>query len=191
MLTKPGSSWQVSIPFQAITPHKGGQLDTNSSPVYTVINTATGIKATWNNPDKKNFIKEFKTSIYRTWYHSSDDKKVYPFDKGNGTLLNFYLRSKWNFALLSSWWKGENFVAPRGSKIFQSVSSMPGNSYTEKNRDLLFLNVIYEKELIPGFNIDCRFSPYVNLDNGSWEYAWLMLFTYKKNFRLLKIKPGH
>ncbi|MFT3682136.1 MAG: hypothetical protein QM791_17815 [Ferruginibacter sp.] len=188
-LTKPTSAWQVKIPVQFILPHKGGQLDTNSSAVSTVINTAQGLWVEWNNPDKESWLKQFRTDGYHAGYFHSESASPYPFNKGNGALVNLFLKSKWDISFLASYWGGSKFIAPRGAKIYESVSSISTlPDYYETSRQLLFLNMIYEKQLAPGLYIDARFSPYFDLKNKLREYSFQILLSYRDVFRLFTFK---
>ncbi len=188
-LTKPDKPWQVKIPLQIIIPHKGGQLDTNHSVVSTTINHAKGLWIEWNNPDKNNWLQQIRTDGYHIGYSHSQDSKLYFYNKGNGWLANFYLRSKWNISFLTSYWKGQHYIAPQGGKLYQSISSISGRgNYTEPERKLLFLNLLYEKEMFPGFFIDFRYTPYIDLQKDFMEHSFLLLFSYRKNFRLGSLK---
>jgi hypothetical protein len=188
-LTQPGRPWQLKVPIQFILPHKGGQLDTNNSIVSTVINHAQGLWAEWNNPVKTAFLQQFRADAYHAGFFHSNEENPYPYNSGNGFLCNAYFKSKYNVALLATYWSGNSFVAPRGGKIFQSISSISGEeSYAEKQRQLLFINLVYEKQIMPGLYIDARFTPYVDLKNKLKEYSFLLLFTYRDVFRLVNFK---
>lgn len=188
LLSQPEKPWRFSIPLQVIVPHKGGQLDTNSSAVITVLNPSAGVAAEWNNSAREKWLQYAKFDMHFMDYKLFHNDNAYAYNKGSGFLANAYLRSKWNFSFLASYWKGENFVAPKGGKLYQSISSIPGRDHKEPERQLLFLNFIYEKELFPGFFADCRFSPYVDLGNSFLENSFLVLLSYRGNFRIGKLK---
>lgn len=188
MLTEPGKSWKVRIPLQFILPHKGGQLDTNNSPVVTLFNMAGGAEAEYKAPDQKKILQEIRAGVFGVRHRTAQRQNTYTFTKGAGLMFNLFLRSRWNLALLGSYWNGNKYIAPKGAKIHQSVSSIPGRNYTEEYRELLFLNLIYEKEVFPGFFIDSRYSPLFNLRKGTYEHAWQMLISYRNNFRLGRLK---
>jgi hypothetical protein len=160
-------------------------LDTNSSVVSTTIDHAKGIWLEWNNPDKKNWLQQLRSDGYHIGYYHSQDSKLYPFEKGNGVLINFFARSKWDLSFLASYWNGNKYIAPHGGKLFQSISSIPDRpGYTEPKRKLLFLNLMYEKELVQDLFIDLRYSPYFDLHNHYFEHSFLVLVSYRHNFRL-------
>lgn len=187
-ITNPEKPWQVKTQLQLITPHKGGQLDTNRSAVVTMFNYAGGVAAEYSEKNRKRLLQQFRAEMFYTSQKTEHWQNNVLFRKGTGWLTNVYLRTRWNFAFLASYWQGHKFIAPRGSKIYQSISSLSGSNYTEPERQLLFLNLIYEKEVYPGFFIDCRYSPLFDLHKSTYEHAWLMLLSYRNNFRLGRLK---
>jgi hypothetical protein len=188
-LTKEGKPFQVKIPFQFLFPHKGGQLDTNSALVSTVTNHAEGLWVEWNNPDKKSWMQQLRTDGYYAAYIHGQDDNPYPYDKGHGFLWNVFLQTKWKAYLLATYWRGHHFIAPRGGKLFQSISSITTlPNYTEPDRQLFFLTMGYEKEVMPGFFLDFRISPYRDLKNNITEPAFLLLFSYRGQFKLGTLK---
>jgi hypothetical protein len=189
LLTKPGIPWKLSIPLQVISPHKGGELDTNHSIVTTVLNSAIGLKAEWVKHGSSNWFNQVSLDAFYTHYYHDHKNTLYPFEKGHGFLANLFLRSKWNVSLLTSYWKGFQYIAPKGGKLFQSVSSIKGREhYFEKERRLLFLSLMYENQLLPGLFIDLRYHPYYDLSNNFTEHAFLILFSYRDLFNLGKLK---
>jgi hypothetical protein len=189
-LTKPGKPWQVKIPVQFVTPHKGGQLDTNHSIVTTVLNSAAGINAEWKEENTKKFIKHFSADIYHVGYKHFHKSNLYPFDNGSGILANVLAKSKTDIGVALTYWNGDQFIAPLGAPIYQSISSILPKyaGYSEKERNLLLINLFYEKELFKNFYTYASVYPYVDLKNGYLEHSFLIMFSYKNNFRLGKLR---
>ncbi|MBL0337601.1 MAG: hypothetical protein IPP73_20455 [Chitinophagaceae bacterium] len=188
-LTKPGNAWQVKIPLQFVTPHKGGELDTNHAIVSTVFNSAMGLTAEYQNPNKNAFLKSFKAETFFTGYYHAHESNLYPKDKGSGLLANVMFRSKYDISFLATLWNGKNYIAPLGAPIYQSISYISGNgSYFEPTRKLLMLNLMYDKEIFPHFYVDARVSPFIDLKKGYLEHSFLIFFSYKNNFMLGKLK---
>ncbi len=188
-ITKPGQPWQVKIPVQAILPHKGGQLDTNQSVVTTVLNGAAGLSAEWNNPAPGKFLEQFRMDGYYTGYRHFHTSNLYPFESGSGLLANLFLKSKTGISFLATYWKGSTYIAPLGAPLYQSISSISGReNYREPDRSLLFLNLLFEKELFPHFFLDARVTPYIDLKNGYLEHSFLVFFAYRNNFCIGSLK---
>lgn len=187
--SKPGNPWQISLPLQAILPHKGGQLDTTQSIVTTVLNAAGGLSATWTNPKANAPVSQFRMDGYVTGYKHFHASNLYPFESGHGLLANVFIKSKPGIGFLATWWKGSTYIAPFGAPLYQSVSAIHGReNYTERERQLLFLNFIFEKELFENFFVDARVSPYFDLENGFMEHSFLIFLSYRNNFRIGKLK---
>lgn len=188
-LSKPDKPWQFKIPIQFILPHKGGQLDTNHAIVTTVFNSAAGIAAEWKNPNKESFLDLFSIDAYHVGFKHFHKSNLYPFDHGSGFLANLFLKSKPGIGFLATYWNGDKYIAPLGAPIYQSITTLARyQNYTEPERNLLFLNLLYDKELFPNFFVYASISPYIDLKNGFLEHSFLILFSYKNNFRLGQLK---
>jgi hypothetical protein len=187
-LTRPGKALQVEIPIGFIMPHKGGQLDTNNSVVTSVLNRSIGIAANWKNPDHKNWLQKISANAHYANYKELQDQSVYPYQSGHGFLANLALQTKWDISVVPTYWKGHAFIAPRGGPLYQSITSISGKNYKEPERQLLFINLLYSTELLPGFFVDARYTPYFDLNNHLLENAFLVLLSYRTQFRLWRIK---
>jgi hypothetical protein len=190
-LSEPGKPWQFRIPLQAILPHKGGQLDTTQSLVTTVLNGAAGVSAEWSNPQTARFLSMFRAETFFTGYRHFHTSTLYPFESGSGWLANLFLKTRPGFAFLATYWNGSTYIAPLGAQLYQSVSSIHGReNYTENKRQLLFFNLMFEKEVFPRFYVDTRITPYLDLDNGFLENSFLVFLSYRNNFRIGRLKKA-
>lgn len=188
-LSQPGKPWQFKIPVQFVTPHKGGQLDTNHAIVTTVLNSAAGLVGEWTSPDRNKFIKNFSIDAYHVGYKHFHKSNLYPFNHGSGFLSNLMVKSKSNIGLQLTYWNGDQFIAPMGSPIYQSISTRPQYAnYSEPERNLLLMNLFYDSELFKNFFVYASVYPYIDLKQGYLEHSFLIMFSYKNNFRLGKLK---
>lgn len=189
-LLKEDKPYKLKIPLQVNSFHRGGQLDTAapSIPDANIFNYAVGLWAEWNNTASSHWLKQIRTDAYYAGFNQSKNNAV-PFTKGYGWLANLYIRSRWDVAFLATYWRGNNFTAPQGGKLYSSLSSISNTpGYTEKRRELLFLNLLFEKELVPGLFADVRMTPYFDLKNNLFEYSYQLLLSYRHDFRLIRIK---
>jgi hypothetical protein len=189
-LSKPGNPWQFKIPIQFVTPHKGGQLDTNHSIVTTVLNSAAGLCADWKSPGATKFFKQFTAEAYHVGYKHFHKSSLYPFNHGSGVLANVLAKSKVDIGLSLTYWNGDQFIAPMGSPIYQGISSILPRyaSYSEPERNLLLINLFYERELFKNFYAYASVYPYVDIKQGYLEHSFLIMFSYKNNFRIGRLK---
>jgi len=189
-LSKPGNSWQFKIPIQFVLPHKGGQLDTNRSVVITVMNSAAGLSAEWASPVPGKFLKQFMADAYHIGYKHFHKSNLYPFEQVRGFLANVQAKSKIDVGLLLTYWNGNNYIAPMGAPLYQSISSILPRyaNYTEKERSMLFINMFYEKELFKHFYTYASVYPNIDLRNGYFEHSFMVMLSYRNFFRLRKLK---
>ncbi len=177
---------KMSLPFQVLAFHQGGQIDTSPDPLQTLLNTAFGVKL---ELPLKGFVNQLYTENYFVGYNEMSPTKQQLFSKGHGTYLNAGIGSRYG-SLAASYWKGDGFISSAGMPIFQSISQQidhPG--YGEKLRELFFLRYAYQKELIPNLYFDFRVEPVFNLISSgpkSAEFYHSMFLVYKKDFRLFK-----
>jgi hypothetical protein len=177
---------EFMIPFQGIITHKGGQIDIDTTSLKSLANLALGFMVKYK---RSGFIEEIKTENYVLLYQDLSPTKVQSFNKGHALFLNASFKSKYNVAASLGYWAGTNFLASRGGYLFQSESSIFGKKgYVESNRNLVFLRLLYQKELFPNFYMDVRMEPYIDLNNKFLEYAYSLFVTYKKDFSLTRVK---
>jgi hypothetical protein len=180
---------EIKMPVQALINHKGGQLDTLPQPIITTINSAFGISIE-KKFNKKSFLKSIKTENYYCIYSDRSGNVLKPFTIGRGVFLNASAMSKYNVNLSVGYWKGNGFVAEKGGYLYQSDASIYGKTgYIEKNRQLLFMRLLYQKRIFNGVTADVRLEPYYDLNNKELEFSHSIYLTYKKYFILTKVKP--
>ncbi len=182
-------SWKLVAPSQIILAHKGGQLNTVPVPITSTINYAQGLWFEWNNPSNSHWLQQFRTDGYYVGHGIMEAENVHPYNKGHGILWNSFLQTKWNVFLSASYWNGHHFVSAKGGQLYESVSSIfYQTNYTEPNRELLLVNIGYEKEIIPQLMMNVRISPYRDFNNSINEVSAYLLLSYRGNFKFSKLK---
>ncbi len=178
------NNFSISLPIQFTAHHKGGQIDIDTSNTVMVFNGALGLdlRKSWKNK----FITESGFSLMRMQYRENTNSGYYTFKNGNGNYANLFLQTQW-LGIMLSYWNGHQFIAPRGTSIYQSVSA-EGTGYTEKNRKLLFLRLLYEKEVYENFFLVVRYEPYWDLINKTSDYSYSVYISYREHFTLGKLK---
>lgn len=175
---------RIDLPLQFLAAHKGGQIDTSGLPLETLVNTAVGLSATF--PLRSSWLKAIKTEHYYTTYSDVSGQKLQLYDKGNGWYSSLVFQSKWNIDVDARYWRGDTYYGPRGGALYSSVSKkVPG--YGEKERELVFLSVIYDKQLFPNLFVDLRLEPYYDIRNSFMEYSYSIFLRFKKDFLLKRL----
>ncbi len=183
------TNWKLVAPTQIIVAHKGGQLNTLPVPVTTTVNYAQGLWFEWNNNNSSHWLQQIRTDAYYVGHGILEAEKLQPYSKGHGILWNAFIQSKWNVFLSASYWNGHHFISAKGGQLYESVSTIFYQpNYTEPNRELFLVNLGYDKELLPQMFMNVRISPYRDFNNGINEISAYLMFSYRGNFKLGKLK---
>jgi len=183
------NGWKLSLPFQFLVYHKGGQIDTlKSVPLLTMGNGATGLKL---HKEIGGNVQEIFTDNYLVGYKDFSPTKIQAFQGGYGLWFNAGANTKWG-SLVASYWKGNNFQTIKGMPLYESVSgTLYDAGHKESNRSILLLRYAYQHELLPHLYLDVRVEPHVDLGTSRTEqlqFQGSFFLTYKQDFKLFKIK---
>ena len=176
--------FEMKIPLQLLYTHKGGQIDSNSTPLTSIVNDAMGVSLKFNLGN--HFLRTVVTDNYYVNYKDISGNKVQPFNEGNAYLSHLLLKFKY-FDLDLRYWNSQGFINPRGNSLFSSVSEKY-IGLVEKHRHLLLASLIYDTNIFHNGNFDFRFSPYKDFGEKKIEYSYEMYFSYQLNVLLTKIK---
>jgi hypothetical protein len=175
---------KVELPLQIMMAHKGGQIDSSDLPVETLMNSAIG--ASFDFALGTGFFRSLRTEHYYAYYKDMSGAKLQPFKDGKGWYSSLTLRTK-ILDIDTRYWKGNEFIGPRGGPLYSSVSEKI-QGYTENERELFFLSLIYNKQLFPDLMLDLRFEPYYDIRNKFTEYSYSVFLRFNKDFLLKKLK---
>ncbi|WP_423149109.1 hypothetical protein [Rubrolithibacter danxiaensis] len=179
---------KLSVPLQLLVFHQGGQIDTTAKPLQTLLNSAAGFKI---NYKLSGFFKSIETENYISTFTELSPTKQFPFSKGKGVYLNAGVDSRYG-RLTASYWKGTNFFSRQGMPVFQSISQQINNEgHSEKNRQLLFLRYVFQKNLVPHLYFDFRVEPVIDLGKNSSksiEFYHSLFLVYRQEFKLFSTK---
>lgn len=166
--------FQFKPSIQAIAFHRGGQIDVDTGKVVMIFNTATGMVLIKNWQHK--WVKKSTVDFYIVNYIENGKTGYYPFDKGDGLFSNF-TNTIAGIDFVISYWYGKNFLAPRGTYLYQS-QSIDNPVYTEKNRSLLFVRLIYNKTVTDEFRLSARIEPVMDLNQQKWDLSFSVYLNY-------------
>jgi hypothetical protein len=177
-LYESSSGFKIKLPVQFTVHHHGGQIDTDTLNMTVQINAASGLRI--SQEYRNRFIKEMRLDAYYTIYHESTNSGMFPFRDGNGVYINGLIRSTLADLMLS-YWLGNAYLSPIGSYIYSS-QSIDKPSYTEKNRELLFVRFMREQPLFGDIYLTARVEPVYDLWNSIFDYSYSLYLSYKKTF---------
>ena len=148
--------FEMKIPLQLLYTHKGGQIDSNSTPLSSIVNDAAGLSLKFNLGN--HFLKTIVCDNYYVNYKDISGDKVQPFKEGNAYLSHLLLKFKY-FDLDLRYWNSHGFINPRGNSLFSSVSEKY-IGLVEKHRHLLLASFIYDTRIFRNGNLNFCVSPY-------------------------------
>jgi hypothetical protein len=183
-LVNNNNGFTVSVPIQFMAFHRGGQITTDTSNMLMVFNGTVGLVA--KQELQNSFVNLLEGSIYSVGFQENTNSGYLPYRNGLGTYANAFINTKW-LGLMLSYWDAKDFIAPRGTTIYQSVSIDKAGFYQE-NRQLLFLRFLYQKEVYKDLFLVARAEPFYDFGSGITDYSYSLYLTYRHNFNLVKIK---
>jgi hypothetical protein len=169
----PDSRFHIYFPVQALSHHKGGEIDITDTNVQTVMNYAAGAGLMWNvnGYALKNINMEFDIAGYN--YVKGD---TYKFKEGLGYYTKAAVQIK-DFNISASYWACEDFVSMFGSPFYGSVSTKTFNDPETKKENMLYHNpemlhfgAEYVRSLGKGFALGINAEAYYYL-SGKMYYS--------------------
>ena len=175
------NKWVVFIPVQVLIAHRGGQIDTSSVKLETLMNAATGLNLGYKF--NKGFIKYIGLENHYLIYNdlAGNAPKL-----GEGYAIYSNLRlSSAKFHLVLGYFQGHNFVAPRGEPLFQSISQKD-TAYVKTDRQLITGKLGFDKEIFDGIKLGVRFESYYDIEAGNFDYSYSVNIVFNRDFLIGK-----
>lgn len=176
---KSHSSIAVLPVFQGMLTHHGGQIDTDTSNMTMQLNYTLGLRIPVSFSMKNSVLLEG----YYLGYRETTTSGYFPYRNGSALYANLSYKKTLNnlqdnFTFMLSYFNGNKFIAPKGTPLYQSISTdKPG--VNENNRELLFVRFIYQKKLFDELQLDTRFEPVYDTRNKIFDYSYSLYLTYR------------
>lgn len=178
---------RLDIPLQLLVNHRGGEIDVTAEPARTVWNGATGLGLLFPVRETASF-RSIKMDGYYVFFQTAESSSPIPYHSGNGWFLNVTGKMKW-LDLMLSYWHGNQFYAPNGGTLYQSVSfDFPNDGYTEMKRDLIYLRALFEHDFDHGLTLSIRFEPVYDLNNHQFNHSEGLYLRYRTDWILNRNK---
>ena len=172
--------WDITLPFQTVIKHTGGQLDINPKPLTTLMNTATGITATRKLTGR---FQEIRFSPYLLFYRDASFTKLQPFRDGSGLYLNVQATVRNGLQMMVSYWRGHEFQTIEGGKLYPSIGAFDP-TIIRPDREVLMFRFLYTKRVNDQFSVTGRLEPHYDFRFGGFQYAFGVYFNYNDRFYL-------
>jgi hypothetical protein len=169
-LTNPQNEWIISIPFQSLFKHQGGQIISIDANLVTIANWAAGIKIS-----KKNnlaVVKQIDLDLLYLGYADLSPTKGQQYENGYGILGQIKATVN-NFSLGTGYYHASEFMAPMGERLYHSAT-FPKSDIFFNSFDLLLGKFSYQKQIARGFSLGAYFESYTRLSTGKTDYTYGM-----------------
>ncbi len=121
--------FEIGVPFSFLGSHRGGQFSALNTCIQTLFNENIGLRVRWRGQEKYSFSLDLPVFFYQ----DMSPTKCMAYDEGWGIWpqLAFawklhqrgrHSHGNWKMWLQGGYWYGYQFIAPRGSYLFQSIS---------------------------------------------------------------------
>jgi len=181
------NAFKLSIPFQLVVFHRGGQFDSSPLPLQTYTNTATGLDFQWLSDG---FVKNISLKPYYVYYNDFSPEQLQTFSNGSGVYLNLSVKTQLNLEVMASYWSGHEYIGIQGGQLYPSISSTFDNpGFVERERELLILRFMHVLDLAENLSLSTRFEPLIDLnDTGNFEFSHGFYLNYTTDFKLSRRK---
>ena len=174
----------LSIPFQVIYVHHGGQINTGAFDVTTRNNTAIGLNYTYK--PSGSFLKSASLESQYTLFKDMSSAHLLRYIEGYGIYTVADVKASY-FDLSVSHWYGNFFLSERGDPIFLCASTyIPG--YVEPQRALINCRLMFEKNIMKGLDVGAGFETYSDLYNYTADYWYMFYIHFNRDFFIKKFK---
>jgi hypothetical protein len=158
----------LSIDFQSIIHHFGGQVDASENPIQTRSNIAAGLQYTFV-PGLKMLDRITLSTFYIRAMELSNTNTI-PFKSGFATHNTITFQNKW-IQIGSGWFHGDDYFAPKADYLFQSVSQFSDYS-TTNGRDLITSKFLFGNEITKGVTLSIRYESYFDLQRKWNDFSY-------------------
>ncbi|NDW10071.1 hypothetical protein [Dysgonomonas sp. 520] len=182
-LTSPEKRLQLSIPFQTLIYHEGGQIDRSESPLVVAGNIATGLVSDYQIGD--GFIKSAGFNIYGLgYYDKKPNPEIRPYDKGWAVYPVFHMEAKYlNF--MAGYWHARKFYAFEGEELFASFNPLHPEERLP-TRNVVTFKLAYERQLKRMFAFGIHAESYSDLKRKKTDYSFGVFLRLNGEWTLIK-----
>ncbi len=160
----------IKLPIQWMATHSGGQINQPPRSKSTIINGAIGLECIFP-------LDEVKALSFSPLYFLYDGLSIPDtgpdarrFDNGFAMYFITEFNSPHIYAQLG-YWRGQEFIAPGGEFLFQSVAEA-GPEIFQADRNILTGKLSYRKSVRESIQTELRFDGYYDVDDPSLSYAF-------------------
>lgn len=175
--------FDLTIPFQSLINHHGGQDISVDLPIQTLANYASGIKAAWKTNRK---LKEVGLECWVMGYSDLSPEKHQAYNSGYGIYPKAGIKLG-SFLLQAGYFYGDRFIAIKGEPLFHSAVT-PNTGVLFPVRNLVTTKFAFAKQIDKGISIAAYTETYIDLKTGNTDYNYGVHIIFNREFFIAKIK---
>ena len=183
----------LSMPFSFLGTHRGGQFSALDTCIESLFNENVGLRLNVSLARKS----AVAVDLPMFFYQDISPRKCQSYDKGWGlwpqVSCDFPLsscrsidpledrphwRGEWKMLLQAGYWYGNQFIAPRGSYLFQSVSCHK-KDFVAPERKMLTAKVGLENQYTDAFSLGLDAEFYYDLHERATDIAFGIYLRYR------------
>lgn len=174
--------WEITLPASAVVGHRGGQIDTLSTPMQTLLNSSLGVCIKKKLPYK--YLDRISIESQFLGFKDNSPTVTSIYSNGMGILnqLTFGIKNSY---FQMEYWNSSRFLSIMGHPIYPSYSEK-GLGYHQENRELLNIHLFYSKDIYRGIYLGLMGDTYFDLINGNVDYSMGLTFIIKQDFFLFR-----
>ena len=183
----------LSMPFSFLGTHRGGQFSALDTCIESLFNENIGLRV--NVSLERNSALAFDVPVF--FYQDISPRKCQKYDNGWGVwpqvscdfpLPSYYSvdsmdntphwRGSWKMLLQAGYWYGYQFIAPRGSYLFQSVS-WHKKDFVAPEREMVTAKIGVENNYTSKFALGLDADFYYDLHEKALDLAFGVYLRYR------------
>ncbi len=176
------SGWKIKMPLQMMARHSGGQISEEETPMQSVFNLSMGFDVSKKTESFFNTLGWFGSVLTYNDVTNANHLGIY---RGHAFYTGIKSEGKKGIAMVG-YWDGKNFIAPKGSPLFQSVSAYDPTTVIP-NRQLLSGKIGFYRSFQTQIRFSFLFEGYYDLPNSQFDYAYGIHLSFTPNFVIAKI----
>jgi hypothetical protein len=106
---------------------------------------------------------------------------------GDGMYINGTISTRFGLNVMASYWKGNEFMAFQGGKIYQSVSFFDPTRI-QPTMQLMIFRFLYDYPLAENLSLTLRYEPYFDMSFNTFQYSYGLYLNYRDRYFMMKRK---
>lgn len=171
----------ISFPLSFLGSHRGGQFSTLDTCIQSLFTESVGLQLQLNI---RHSTLRLEAPFF--FYQDISPVKCMAFDNGHGfwpQLSYEYRNLSWHLIANGGYWIGNQFIAPRGSYLFQGVS-WHRKDIADAERRMATFRLALEKRLTSNFLIGADSEAYSDFTRGGTDIVFALYLRFTPTWNL-------